>query len=132
MNTYLAYRGISRRGEARLVLVRDRFSLLAGLFGPFWALSHGLPWLAALLFAGESLVILGLGMVGADALSQSLVHIAYGLLIALHAADLRGGFLELKGYQAHAVVTGSSVEEAERRLLNDDVDLAWLLRAEGA
>lgn len=105
----------SAASDGDLIIVREGFSWWALIFGPLWALWHGL-WRTAIVLVAISLAIGALaGLLGmaADAATwlQLVVQIGFGLW----ANDLRRMGLARRGYVERAVVAGGSLQEAEQR-----------------
>lgn len=105
----------SATADSDAVFVKEGFSWLALLFGPFWALWHGL-WLSAL-----ALFLIG-AVIGAageySGLAQdagAVLQFAVQFLFALWANDLRRWKLGRQGYIERGVASGRRVADAERR-----------------
>ncbi len=102
-----------RGGE--MLLIREGFNWPALIFGPFWALWHGM-WrtVIALLVIGAVLGGIGaLAGLAPDAVSllQFLVQVGLGLW----GNDLRRLAVARRGYVERAVVAGRNEAEAEQR-----------------
>jgi len=105
----------SSASDSGVVLIADRFSWPALIFGPFWTLWHGM-WRTTIV-----LVVIGAAIGGASALAglapdavsvfQVLVQIGLGLW----GNDLRRAALARRGYVERAVVAGRNAIEAEHR-----------------
>jgi hypothetical protein len=98
-----------------VVLIVEGFSWPALIFGPFWALWHGM-WRTAIVLLLMGAAIGGLGALaglGPDLVSvfQILVQIGLGLW----GNDLRRAALVRRGFVERAVVAGRDGEEAEHR-----------------
>ena len=105
----------SSASDGDVVLVVDGFSWPALLFGPFWALWHGM-WRTAIVLVVIGAAIGGLGALAgfaADVVSVAPLLVQIGL--GLWANDLRRAALTRQGYVERAVVAGRNGEEAEHR-----------------
>lgn len=107
---------LPRHPDDLYALVKDGFSWPAFFFGPLWALTNRMWVVGALLIAA----MIGIGMVpaafdGGDAIASSLT-LALAVLLGFHGNDLRQWSLERAGYELNAVVSGSNLTDAERRL----------------
>jgi hypothetical protein len=105
-----------RHPDDLYALVKDGFSWPAFFFGPLWALTNRMWVVGALLIAA----MIGISMVpaafdGGDAIASSLA-VALAVLLGFHGNDLRQWSLERAGYELNAVVSGSNLTDAERRL----------------
>jgi hypothetical protein len=100
---------------AEAVLVKEGFCWPALIFGPFWALWHGL-WLWAALW-----LCAGAGFAGIEALWPGahgvivILELALAVLIAAEGNDLRRRRLERLGLQEIGVVGGAGEDSAVRR-----------------
>ncbi len=107
------------RDGAPVVLVAERFSLWAALFGPLWLLAHG-AWIPA--------VLSGCAWVAAGLLTPEAVMPVVGLGLAwfsgLAGRDFRRWTLARRGYRQDHVVVAGSEEEALARLLRFHPGLA--------
>ena len=99
----------------RCVFVRDGFSFWAFLFAPLWMLRHRM-WL---VLAGYLVICLGLegaaAVAGASTAIVGLVGILIALWVGLEAATLRRFSLRRRGFTEVGIVSGDSLEAAERR-----------------
>ncbi|KAA2213776.1 DUF2628 domain-containing protein [Teichococcus oryzae] len=111
----------ARRLPGGLVLIPERFSMLAALLPAPWFLAHRLWWplLAYLAFA-VALMLLAPAGVGLP------LGVAAHLLAGLHAQDLRRWQLARRGRPAAAVVLAADEETALRRALEARPDWAVL------
>ncbi len=105
----------SAASDSDVVLIAEGFNWPALIFGPFWALWHGM-WRTAFVLLVIGAALGGLGtLIGItpDVVSvfQALVQIGLGLW----GNDLRRAALALRGYVERAVVSGRNQEEAEQR-----------------
>ncbi|NKB49279.1 MAG: DUF2628 domain-containing protein [Alphaproteobacteria bacterium] len=97
------------------VIIAERFNWAAFLFGPFWALWHGM-WRTAIVLLVIAVAVGGFGaLAGVAADLVSAVQILIQIAIGLWANDLRRAALSRRGYVERAVVAGNSHEEAEHR-----------------
>jgi len=99
----------------RLKFVRDGFSVLAFLFGPFWMAWHRL-WLVLICY----LVIMGgfdaaMAALGAPPTTIFIAGLLIAFLVGLEAATLRRFTLALRGWRQVGLASGESREAAERR-----------------
>jgi len=99
----------------RVVFLREKFSVWAFIFTPFWLLRHRLwlgflAWLVAFVAITMIGVALGFGPYAgmADALPISLIF-------GLEAVNMRGRKLLRSGYRDAGVVIAEDLETAERR-----------------
>jgi hypothetical protein len=105
----------SAASDGDVVLIAERFSWPALIFGPFWALWHGM-WRTVIV-----LLVIGAAIGGGGALAglapdavsvfQALVQIGLGLW----GNDLRRAALARRGYVERAAVAGRNEAEAEHR-----------------
>jgi hypothetical protein len=108
----------------RMVLVPEKFNIWAFIFGPFWLMANRL-WLAF----GAWLVFLGLlaldgFLFGLPAVALSFIHYSVSLLLGLEANDMRRRRLERRGVLQVDVASGRNAEEAERRFLTRQDEMA--------
>ena len=132
MSVYTVHEPPLRPGEAapnpeRFIFVRDGFYFWAFLFSVLWMLWHRM-WLILLVYVA---VLAGLETAlryaGASRPLLAFVGLLISLLVGIEAATLRRFKLARRGWKNVGVVSGDSVEEAERRFFD-----AWLRRAAGA
>lgn len=124
MKTYSAQTlAWSSASDSGAVLVAEGFNWYAFLFGPFWALWHGM-WRTAIVLVALGVAAGALGSLAGlapDAMSVLQLLIQTGL--GLWGNDLRRAALARRGYLERAVVTGRNREEAEQRyFLNVPLD----------
>jgi hypothetical protein len=100
--------GHAAAGEAMPLLVPERFSWAALLFGPLWLLAHRLWWPAAALLGAS--MLLGLLSPWAAAGVQ--------LVFAFEAEDVRRWALARQGWTVAGVVAAADAERATQRLLD--------------
>ncbi|MDE1568823.1 DUF2628 domain-containing protein [Aquabacter sediminis] len=99
----------------RVVLVREKVSLLAFLFAPFALLRYRL-WLAFAVFLAASLGLAAIEIaLGLPDVVGAAGTLGLHLLVALELPDLRVRKLRRLGYEEAGVVTGRDRDEAERR-----------------
>lgn len=101
-----------------IALVREGFSWPAFLLGPFWLLWHRMWW----VFLGYVLVNIGLGALSwafsLGDLHNSILTLAFSIVFAMHANDLRRWSLRRANYRFAGVVTGRNLRAAEQRLFD--------------
>lgn len=105
----------SSASDSAVVLIAERFNWYALVFGPFWALWHGL-WRTAIVLVVIGAAIGGAGTLAGlapDAVSVFQVIVQIGL--GLWGNDLRRAALSRRGYVERAVVAGRNADEAEHR-----------------
>ncbi|MDJ0389285.1 DUF2628 domain-containing protein [Roseomonas sp. E05] len=110
-----------RKRPAGLVLVPERFSLLAALFPALWFLMHRM-WLVLVIY----LALAVLAAVLLPAGTGFYVGLAAQVLVGLHAQDLRRWTLARQGRPAVGVVLGRDEEAALLRALAARPDWARL------
>ena len=106
----------------RPLLVPDRFSFFAFLFGPLWFAWHGLFLVAVVLFGAETVTTLWLP-------GSLRAPIMLGLmgLSGLLARDALLASLLRRGYALVAVVLGHGRIDALRRVLDSRPDLMAMM-----
>lgn len=109
---------------ARLLLLREGFSWPAFLFGPLWALWHGLWQVAIGLFLAALVLSLFLQGLGFSESHGFAAQLGLNLLMGLMGQDLRRWGLKRRGYDMAGVVTGDDREGALRRFLDRSPALA--------
>lgn len=101
-----------------VVLVKEGFSWLAALFGPLWALWHGL-WLVAAGLVGLEVVLAavtsGLALTSP---AEMVVAVAVAIGVGFVANDLRRWTLRRRGFDLVSVASGGDGESAVRRFLD--------------
>jgi hypothetical protein len=109
-------RGLDPLPDAeRFVFVRDGFYFRAFLFTPLWMLWHRM-WLVLAGYVIVSAVLeTALVAVGATPADVSIVALLISLLVGLEASTLRRFTLSRRGWLNVGIVSGTSLEDAERR-----------------
>lgn len=105
----------SSSSDSSVVLIVEKFSWPALVFGPFWALWHGM-WRTAIVLLVIGAAIGGAGVLAGlapDAVSVFQVLVQIGL--GLWGNDLRRAAFARRGYVERAVVAGRNAVEAEHR-----------------
>ncbi len=105
----------SSASDRSVVLIAEKFSWPALIFGPFWALWHGM-WRTASALLVISVAIGGVSVLvglAPDVVSVFQVLVQIGL--GLWGNDLRQAALARCGYVECAVVAGRDAVEAEHR-----------------
>ncbi len=119
--------GIAVPDAVRFAFVRDGFSVRAFLLAPIWMLYHRM-WL---VLAGYLVVAGGLGVAltagQASGAVKALAMLVVEILLGLEAGTLRRFSLQRRGWQNIGIVSGSDLEDAERRFF-----AAWLKSAPAA
>jgi len=101
--------------DSDVAFVVEGFSWPALIFGPFWALWHGM-WRTAIVLLVIAVAIGGLGaLAGLAADVISILQILIQIGLGLWGNDLRRFALAKRGYVERAVVAGRNGEEAEHR-----------------
>lgn len=101
----------------RLRLVKEGFCWPALLIPLLWLLYHRM-WLVLLGFLLVVVIAeVGLSLLGADELG-GWVAVSIGLLLAMHANDLRRWTLARRGYRMTGAVTGRDIGECEYKLFS--------------
>jgi hypothetical protein len=103
-------------GGDDFVLVKEGFCWPALLFGPAWALWHGL-WVVALWLLALLAVVGVAGAVALDAATATVLAAGAQLAVGGLANDLRRWTLERRGFSEEGVVMGGGEDEAVRRFL---------------
>jgi len=124
MRLYSVYlRDHGRMPDRDLVLVKEGFSWPGFVFTFVWA-AWSRMWLAAMVLFSV-IVLAGWGarylQLGEDV--EGAVSLLFALCVGLVGNDLRRWWLDSKGYQEVAMVSGRNAEDATRRFLdNADID----------
>ena len=109
---------------ARFAFVRDGFYLWAFLLTPLWMLWRRL-WLVLVLYLiGSACIEAGMRIYGMSATMISFVAILISFLVGLEASSLQRFTLKRRGWKNIGVVSGSDLEDAERRFF-----AAWVQKA---
>jgi hypothetical protein len=120
MSIYTAHEPPLRAAETtpdpdRFAFVRDGFSVWAFLFAVLWMLWHRL-WLVLLAYV---VVVVGietaLRYAGFSGPVLAIVAVFIALLVGIESSTLRRFALARRGWKNVGVVSGSDLEEAERR-----------------
>jgi Protein of unknown function (DUF2628) len=120
MSIYTAHEPPLRAAETtpdpdRFAFVRDGFSVWAFLFAVLWMLWHRL-WLVLLAYV---VVVVGietaLRYAGFSGPVLAIVAVFISLLVGIESSTLRRFALARRGWKNVGVVSGSDLEEAERR-----------------
>ncbi len=98
------------------ILMAERFSWWALLFGPFWLMRHGVWWW-------------GLAALAVVILAPWPVEMAVFLLCALCGPDARRWALTRRGWKFEAVVMAPDADAALRRVLSERPLLTRLFHA---
>jgi len=99
----------------RFIFVRDGFYFRAFLFAPLWMLWHRM-WLVLAGYLIVSAVLeTALVLVGATPADVFVVALLISLLVGLEASTLRRFTLNRHGWKNVGIVSGSDLEDAERR-----------------
>jgi Protein of unknown function (DUF2628) len=108
-------------GAERIVFVRDGFSFWAFLFAPLWMLWHR-TWMVLLGYVLLTGSVNGvLVALGASHAALAVVDLFISLLVGLEASTLRRFTLRRRGWANVGIVSGTDLEDAERRFFG-----AWL------
>lgn len=97
------------------VFIKDRFSWLAGLLPPVWAIVHGLwlelvIWIAAMIALGAASMIIGDEAV-------FWLNVLVAILIGLEATNIRTAALRRKGYQPLGDIIAGAEDLAEMEFI---------------
>jgi hypothetical protein len=104
-------------GGGDIVPVKEGFCWPAFLFGPLWALWHGL-WVVALWLLALIAVVGAAGAVFAlDAATAMALLLGAVVAVGGTANDLRRWTLERRGFSEEGVVMGGGEDSALRRFL---------------
>ncbi len=102
-------------GTEDAVFLREGFAWLGALFGPFWALAHGL-WITALaLIAGLTAITLARLLLGLDPATVGALGLGYFIILGFSAQDLRRRALKKRGYRFDRVIAARNRVGAELR-----------------
>jgi len=106
-----------------LAVIPDGFSWGAAAFGFVWALYIGAWDLALVLVVIQALAGALIPALFMDAAAQSIAHAGVAIVIGFGVSELRRLLLGFRGLSEVGVVTGESVEAAERRYLDTHPDV---------
>jgi hypothetical protein len=131
MATYLVFEpadGARTQANAeRVVFLRERFSVFAFVFTPFWLLRHRL-WLGFLLWLTLFIAITVLGsLLGFGAFSALAALYVPSFIFGLEGVNFRARKLLRNGYREAGVVIAEDLETAELRFFE-----TWKAAAPGA
>ena len=106
----------SAASDSDVVLIAEGFNWWALIFGPFWALWHGM-WRTAIVLVVIAAALGGLGaLIGVTPDVVSVFELLVQIGLGLWGNDLRRAALARRlGYVERAVVCGRNYEEAEQR-----------------
>jgi hypothetical protein len=110
--------------EEDIRLVKEGFSWPAFFFSFVWALWRRLWLVAAGLFAVEMAVTGVISLLEGDLWTQTALSFGFAVLVGMFGNDLERWTLFRRGYLEVAVVTGSSIDAAERRFWEQRPHLA--------
>lgn len=110
-----------------LAIVQDGFSWGAAAFGFLWALYIGAWGTALALLAIQTVAGALIPLLIDHAGAQSMAHIGVAAAIGFGANELRRVMLGLRGLGEVGVVSGESVDDAERRYLDHHPDVTQRL-----
>ena len=96
-----------------IVVVRDRFSIIACFLTPIWCIWHQL-WLELVAFIGVAF-LLGFAAFFAGESAGGWIGVLVALLIGFEASSIRGYALGRKGYLLKGQTVARSPSEAEWR-----------------
>ena len=105
----------------RMVFVRDGFSFWAFLWAPLWMLWHRM-WVVLLGYVVLTAIFIWiLVALGASRAALAVVGLFISLLFGLESSTLRRLSLRRRGWSNVGIVSGSDLEDAERRFFG-----AWV------
>lgn len=106
----------SAASDSEAVLIAEGFNWFALIFGPFWALWHGM-WRTAIVLVVIGAALGGLGaLIGVMPDVVSVFEVLVQIGLGLWGNDLRRAALaRQRGYVERAVVCGRNQAEAEQR-----------------
>lgn len=110
--------------ERDVVLVKEGFCWPAFLFGALWALWNRLWLVAGVLICIEAGVNLALPKIGLDEYSTALIGLGLALLAGYLGNEARRWTLFRRGFLEVGVVTGETMDGAERRFWDQRPHLA--------
>jgi hypothetical protein len=106
-----------------LRIVPDGFSWGAALFGFVWAFYIGAWDLGLLLILVQTAAGTAITALIPDPGAQGVAQVGLAILIGFMANEMRRTLLMLRGMNERGVVTGSNIEDAERRYFDNHPDL---------
>ncbi|MBE0562786.1 MAG: DUF2628 domain-containing protein [Ochrobactrum anthropi] len=104
-------------GGGDIVPVKEGFCWPAFLFGPLWALWHGLWAVALWLLALIAVVGAANAVFALDAVTATVLTAGAAVAVGGTANDLRRWTLERRGFSEEGVVMGGGEDSALRRFL---------------
>jgi hypothetical protein len=110
-------RAWSAEADGDALLIKEGFSWPALVFGPFWALWHGMWKTAIVLFAAAIAITLAATLGGFSGGAESAVSLAVQAATGLWANDWRRHVLARKGYVETTAVLARNLRDAEERFL---------------
>ncbi|WP_026380557.1 DUF2628 domain-containing protein [Afifella pfennigii] len=113
----LAERPFAEAAVERAVFVKDGFNWPALFIPLIWLLFRRM-WLALLLYLAASAAIAGIGAFAGET-AATWSGIAFAILFALEANNLRRWTLERRGYREVGSASGAGEEEAALRFFSD-------------
>lgn len=115
----------------RLKFIGDRFSPVATAFGPLWLLANRI-WFGFAIYAGAlaliAVVVLAFGL---SLRWISLLAGALNLVVGFEAGSLQRLALERRGWRTLGTVSGRTIDECERRFLEQWLPEQRILPAHG-
>jgi hypothetical protein len=117
--TYLVFEPVdgarTQANAERVVFLRERFSVFAFVFAPFWLLRHRL-WLGFLLWLVLFIAITMIGnLLGFGPFSALAAMYFPAFIFGLEGVNFRARKLMRNGYKDAGVVIAEDLETAERR-----------------
>lgn len=120
MKSYLVYapepdnRAVVEQA-ADFKFLKEGYSILAALFGPFWLVAKQLWIEAAIYFVGLGSLLGALGFFGLNEIGATLFYFITSALFAIFARDIEAWHLERGGYRMVSIVTGKTYAECEEK-----------------
>ncbi len=112
-----------------IVLVKEGFSWPALLFSFLWALWHRLWLAAAAIFLAVTTLNAAVYWLRPDALSQAALSLGLGVIVGYLGNDFRRRKLTKLGFAFAGAVSGDDPDQALRRYLDNQPDLATDLKS---
>ena len=104
--------------DRNAVVIREGFSWPCFFLGPLWVLANRL-WFPALgVLATYSLLLLGIGITGLDALTSAALVFGEATIIGFCANDWRRSALALRGWQYAGLAAAADRDTALRRFFD--------------